>query len=323
MSSSMGILAVCAFTVTGAAALEAQHPAPGDTVHLRFHWPAGTTALIETTRLQERVAESADTVKGSSTYRMNVQAHAQGLLISYDDFVFPPPTDTTDAAKVSSLAAQASAIVPKFIVDTAGAFIRIEDAAAVRAQFDSLLTRMLEPDEAAAAREGLVTMLTEESLSGLAAKEWNAMVGRWADADLVVGEVYSFEEEAALPMIPGAVVPIISEFSIVRRTSCGDAAQSADCVEIRVVSRPDPVAIKAVLAKFMEGLLAVPGIGAISYDRLDVEDEMVLVTEYSTLRPHSMRISKRVTGSVTAEGERSEVSQSDVRTYRYTYPHQR
>jgi hypothetical protein len=290
-----------------------------DTVRLRFNWVAGTSARIETTRFSVRVAETSDTAAGGARYRMDAHGHAEGLLISYSDFVFPPPEDTTDSAGMNSLAEQASAIVPKFIVDTAGEFVRLEDVSAVRAQFDSLVTRVLPPDEAAATREALETMLSEEALTGLAVQEWNAIVGMWAGTDLVIGESYTFTEDAALPMISGATVPMVSEFSIERRTSCIEGGADDDCVEIHLVGRPDPVAMREILAQFTERLLSTPGLGGLGFESLEVENEMVLITEPSTLRPHRVVLSKSVKGVVAADGQRSEVSQTDVRTYRYSY----
>lgn len=322
--ASLSLALVCLVAFAGPPAFAQEAPAPAahwraDTVHLRFGWTAGTSARVEVTRRSVRVAEAADTVAGGAQYRLNAEAHADGLIISYGDFVFPPPVDTTEAARMNSLAEQAAAIVPRFIVDSAGAFVRLDDVAAVRAKFDTLVTRVLPPDEAAATREGLETMLSEDALTGLAAQEWNAIVGMWADADLELGGLHSFEEEAALPMIPGATVPMISEFSIERRTSCVDGGTGEDCVEIHLVSTPDPEAMKAILAQFTERLLSTPGLGGIGFESLSMKNEMVLITEPSTLKPHRVVLSKSVMGVVVADGERSEVSQTDVRTYRYTY----
>jgi hypothetical protein len=114
---------------------------------------------------------------------------------------------------------------------------------------------------------------------------------------------------------------MISEFSIERRTSCVEGGTGEDCVEIRLVSTPDPDAMKAILAQFTERLLSTPGLGGIGFESLAMENEMVLITEPSTLRPHRVVLSKSVTGVVAADNQRSEVSQADVRTYRYTYLH--
>lgn len=324
MIRSMSIPSGSAFLwiLVGAAAASAQDAAPGaDTVSLRFAWTAETEARIETTRLQQ-TAGTADTLFGRSSYRMRVRGHPDGLIISYDEFEFPAAADTTEAAQLNGLAEQAAAMVPKVVVDSAGGFMGIEDVESVRARLDSLMTRMLDPEEAASAREMLATVVTEEGLAGIAAQEWNTIVGRWAGADLEIGTEYEFVEESALPMMPGTVVPMVSTFTVVRRRPCNDTGTGDDCVEIRVVSRADPEAVADILAEFTERLLAVPGMG-ISFESFEMENTMVLVTEPSTLRPHHVRLTKGMKGVYAAEGERGEVGQAEVRTYRYTYPEQR
>lgn len=298
-------------------ALAQRPPGTADTVKLRFGWQPGMTAQIETTRFQEQSSASVDTATRRTSYRMHVASHTDGLLISYTDFVFPD-ADTSAPGQSTPIAEQAAAIVPKVVVDPAGGFVRIEDVPGVRARLDTLVTRLLSPEDAASAREGLTELVTEDALAGLAAQEWNAIVGRWAGRDLVVGEDYGFEEEAALPLIPGAVVAMVSTFSIARRTSCDGVAGGSDCVEVRLVSRADPEAVRAILAQFTERLLATPGVG-IAFESFEMENEMVIVTEPGTLRPHEVHTSKRMGGVFTAQGERGEVSQRDVRTYRYTY----
>lgn len=316
-TSSALTLFCLVLSVSGSAS--AQHvQAGGDTVRLRFGWHAGMDAQVHTTRLHVRTAERTDSASGSAQYLMHVAEHPSGLLVSYDNFVFPVTADTGQAAQAATLAEQAAAMVPKVVVDPVGAFVGIEDVATVRARLDTLVTQMLEPEEAAAARETLATMLTEDALSGLAAQEWNAIVGRWAGTELVVGERYAFEEQAALPLLPGSAVTMLSEFSVERFTSCTEGGTEHDCVEIRVFSRADPEAVAALLAQFTERLLAMPGLG-IEFESFDMENETTLVTEPSTLRPHRVRISKGTKGIVSAQGQRGEVSQSEVRTYRYVY----
>ena len=315
MSRRFPFLMLLCLTLMPASALAQASPDAADTVKLRFGWQPGTTAQIQTTRFQEQRSASVDTLSRRTNYRMHVASHDDGILVSYTDFTFPD-ADTTDQR--TSIAEQAAAIVPKVVVDSAGRFVRVEDVAGVRARLDTLMTRMLAPEEAASAREGLAELVTEEALAGLAAQEWNAIVGRWSGRDLVLGEEYGFEEDAALPMIPGAVVEMISTFSVARRTTCDGGAGSSDCVEIRLVSRADPDAVRAILAQFTERLLATPGVG-IAFESFAMENEMVLVAEPGTLRPHHVRMSKRMGGVFTAQGERGEVSQSEVRTYRYTY----
>lgn len=320
-SSTRAAIGVTVFwsVLCGSAPVSAQAaPARTDTVSLRFGWTAGLEARIETTRFQEQISGSADTVSGSANYSMRVHPHERGLLISYDDFEFPAAADTTEAAQRSAMAEQAATMVPKVVVDSAGTFVGVQDAESVRQRLDSLMVRMLDPEEAAAAREMLTHLVTEEALAGLAAQEWNAVVGRWAGADLVVGREYEFEEEAALPLIPGTIVPMLASFAVERRISCAAGGTDEDCVEIRLTSRADPDAVQQILGDFAERLLATPGLG-IAFEGFEMTNELVLTTEPSTLRPHRLWLSKSMKGVFTADGDRGEVSQSEQRTYQYTY----
>ncbi|HEX6307694.1 MAG TPA: hypothetical protein VFZ69_05860 [Longimicrobiales bacterium] len=306
--------------LAGAAVAAQETPGAADTVRLRFDWPPGTTARIQTTRYREQVTETADTTFMSADYRMRVSAHPDGLLVAYDDFRFPTVVDTTNGADVNALAQRAASMVPKFVVDTGGEFVRIHDIEAIRAGLDSMLAELIGAGaDAAEMREAMAAMLSEEALTGLAAEEWNAVVGMWIDADLELGTVYQLEDEAPLPILPGVVVPMISELTVQARTSCVEGGSDSSCVELHYVSFPEPAAVKAAIARFLEGVPQMPGMQPFAFEDLEVENEIIIVTEPATLRPHRMQITKALSGAVTAGGERSEVSQLDVRTYRYTY----
>jgi hypothetical protein len=298
------------------AAVEAQ-VVSRDSVHLRFGWTAGTTAQVETTRRQH-TSGVEDTVRGGAQYRMLVQTHPAGLVISYDDFEFPHAIDTVDAAAPGALADRAAAIVPRIVVDSAGRFVNVEDVASVRARLDSLVTMMLEPDAAAAARESLAALVTEESLAGLAAQEWHTIVGRWAGLRFVPGDTLVLGEEAALPLIQGATVTLTMEVITSAHVPCHDSDTSNGCIEIRAMARADPEEVRRILAEFAERVTAVPGVDIV-FESFEMANGIVLVTEPATLRPHSVRLERNLTGVFTADGERSEVSQGEIRTFRYTY----
>src|SRR5690606_6134965 len=195
LTRRLAALVAVACGVAGVPAAGYAQEAGVDTVRLRFGWAPDMHAQIETTRLHTRTAGDADTVSGSARYRMHVQRHEQGLIVTYDDFVFPQQADTSARAQANSLAEQAAAMVPRVVVDMAGGFLGIEGVDDVRARLDTVMTQMLGPEEAAATREALGTMVTEEALAGVAALEWNTIVGRWAGRDLVPGTSYTFEEQ--------------------------------------------------------------------------------------------------------------------------------
>ena len=313
--------ATCALTCACAAIApaSAQETGPVDTVRLRFAWPAGTVARVQTTRFRETINETADTMVVSADYRLQADSHPEGLLVSYDDFRFPSAVGDSAASAMETVAQRAAAMVPKLIVAPDGSFLRIHDVASIRAGLDSMFVELMGEDGMAAMREMLNTVMSEDALTVMAAEEWNAIVGMWIDADLELGAVYQYEDQAPLPVLPDVVVPMLAEFMVEDRTSCVEGGSDTDCVTLHFVSWPDPDSVNVAIRRFFETLPAIPGADNISFEELDVENEMIIVTEPGTLRPHRVQISKLVSGVVKAGDERGEVSQFDVRTYHYTY----
>jgi hypothetical protein len=298
-------------------AVAQERSSPVDTVRLRFAWPVGTRAQVETTRYRERVAETSDTTLGRASYQMSVTSHPDGLLISHDNFVFPAlgPTSTN----LQAVAERIGALVPQYVVDGEGAFVRIHDVNRMKALLDSMMTQLLGPIDPGPARQTLESMLSTEALTGLAAQDWNAIVGMWAGADLELGEVYEMEERTPLPMVPGAVVPMVSEFSIEGRTSCVEGGSDRNCVEIQLVAEPDADSMKQALTRFMQRLASDPSLGGIGFEELQVESGVILITEPGTLLPHRVTLSRTVSGVVSGGGQRGKISQVDVKTFKYTY----
>ena len=299
----------------------AQEPeARPDTVRLRFAWPAGTTATVETTRFRERTAERTDTLAGGARYRMQVRAHDDGLAIIYDSLSFTAaPRVTGDFTASQAVAEQLADVAPNYIVGRRGEFLRIQDVAAMKARLDSLFAPVFaRVDSTGQAHALFQSMVSEQTLEALAAQEWNTLVGMWVDADLELEAVYGFEEEVPIPLLPGETVRMISEFAIVGRLPCTEESLTPDCVEIQLFSYPDEEAMKAVLRRFMQRV-AGDAAAAFVIEALEIENELLLVTEPATLLPHRAVIVKSVRAVGRQSGEPSEFSQTDVRTYTFTY----
>lgn len=302
------------------AAAPQNRPAPVDTVRLRFNWPVGKVATVETTRFRERVTEKTDTVAGSARYRMHVQQHPEGLLIVYDSFDVSTGAGTPAGASAAQATAERLAdLMPSYVVSREGEFLRIDGVAALRARMHALLGSMLQADSTGQARAALESLVSEQVLNHVAAQEWNSLVGMWIEADLEMGQKYELEEEAPIPLIPGSMVTMVSEFSIERRIPCREGGTTPDCVEIHLLSFPDPEEVKVIIRRFMDRIASQPAMARFGFESLDLENELVLIIEPATLLPHRARLSKSVEGVVVADGKKSNVSQLDIRTFRFTY----
>jgi hypothetical protein len=300
----------------------AQQPdAPPDTVRLRFAWPAGTIAAVETSRFRERIAERTDTLSGGATYRMQVREHDDGLAIIYDSLsITAAPRLTGDFAALQAAAEQLVGLVANYVVSRDGEFLRIQDVATIKARIDSLFAPVFAGvDSTGQAHAVFQSMLSEQALQALAAQEWNALVGMWGGAELELEAVYGFEEEEPIPLLPGETVRMVSELAIVGRLPCTEDALTPDCVEIQLVSYPDEEAMKAVLRRFMQRVAGDTAAAAFVIEALEIENELMLITEPATLLPHHAVIAKSVRGVGREGGETSEFSQIDVRTYTFTY----
>jgi protein required for attachment to host cells len=315
------VLAAALLLGVPAAVASQSRPNPPDTIRLRFNWPVGKVATVETTRFRERVTEKTDTFAGGARYRMQVQQHPDGLLIAYDSFA----VTTTAATPLGALALQAVAdraadLVPSYVVSREGEFLRVHDVAGIRERMNTLLGSMLQAEDSTGqARATLQSVLSEQVLNSIAAQEWNALVGMWIEADLELGEKYELEEEAPIPLIPGSTVTMVAEFSIERRVPCQETGTMTDCVEIHLRSKPDPEEVKLIIRRFMDRIATMPQMASFGFESLDLENELVLIIEPATLLPHRARLSKRVKGVVVAEGKKNDVSQHDVRTFRFKY----
>jgi hypothetical protein len=210
-------------------------------------------------------------------------------------------------------------MVPNSIIGRGGEFLRIENVVAIKARLDSLFgDAFAAVDSTGEARAIFESLLSEQTLEALAAREWNTLAGMWVDADLEVGAVYSLEAEEPVPLLPGEAVRMVSEIAIVERLPCTEDSPTPDCVEIQLFSSPDEEAINAVVHRFMQRV-AGDAAAAFVIKALEVENELLLITEPATLLPHRAVIARTVRGVGRAGGETAEFSQADVRTYTFTY----
>jgi hypothetical protein len=314
------LLAVFLLTVPQPASPQ-DRAAVADTIRLRFNWPVGKVATVETTRFRERVTERTDTFAGGARYRMQVRQHPEGLLIAHDSFDVAVDPKVPGGALALQLAAERVAdLVPSYVVSGEGEFLRIDSVAAMRTRLNALFASALPRQEnTGQARAMVESLMSEQVLNRIAEQEWNTLVGTWIEADLALGAKYEVEQEAPIPFIPGAMLTMLAEFWIERRVPCLETDSTTDCVEIHLLSRPDAEEVQLLIRRFVDRMAAMPAATGIGFESLDLENELVLIIEPATLLPHRMRLSKRVKGVVVAQGKKSEVSQLDLRTHRFTY----
>lgn len=312
-------LVAVALALPAAARAQNQQAAAAETVALRFAWPASLSATVESERIRVRKAETADSSAAAVTYHMQ-SGKGQGAerLVRFSDFELQAPGRAEP--RVQEMIEQISQLVPSYRINNAGEFLGVYEVGKLKARMDTMMAPLLAEDSSGQLQSLVASLVSEQYLNGVTAQEWNALVGTWVGADLELGQVYELEEQAPVPIIPGATVKMVSEFAVEARVPCAEDAQKKQCVQIHLYAEPDSAAMKAVLQQFME---RISGSGAAAqvpvFDDLSIRSELLLITRPETLVPHYLELVKTVEGRGRLGSESAPFSQTDRRRYWYTY----
>lgn len=302
----------------------AQDPdtAAPDTASLRFGWPVGMRAHIELERVRVRTAGATpDTNAILVTYDLEVHDHPDGRQIRYLNFASPGLDAPADDQR--RLMQMVSSIVPGYVVSDSGELLRVDQLSEVRAAMLGWVRTALDTLPPGGLETLLGEMLSEDVLFALAAQEWNALVGTWIGAELEVGAAYELEAEEPIPMLGNVMVPYRYELGVSARVPCTPGASETGCVELILRSHPDPEAIQPHLTAFVQRMLDAAGPGVtippIAYRQLEIETEIVVVSEPATLTPHALTITRMVDATMEIEGVAQTARDAQVARYAYTY----
>ena len=322
--STHSIRIALGLAATLALPLAAQKP---DTVSLRFNWPVGMTAIVEQefTRVQQS-PEKTDSVTVTSSYRMRVLQHARGRLVVADSFrmgaIAGVPAGAAGAGDAQRIFSLFGSLQPSFIVSAEGEFLELSQVEKLKAAVDTMMS-VIAKDIASMPAEfrSLMDRATSaEVLTASAAEQWNAVAGTWVGADWELGESYLASMEEPVPMLPGFNMPMDYEFSASERLPCTAGAKSAACVKLELYSAPDTANLRKFVGEFMAKLGPQGKEVASALQNMSVENEIVLVAEPRSLRPHTITRVKRVIVHAADKGKPVVMNRRiDIRTARYRY----
>ncbi|HYD51752.1 MAG TPA: hypothetical protein VEA99_03955 [Gemmatimonadaceae bacterium] len=298
-----------------------------DSLVTRFDWPVGMRAIVHFERARARSVpgRTSDTTRFAASYRVQVAAHAEGRLVSVDSLTVLAVPRAPDAPPTELPAELVASMQPSYVVSDAGAFVRVANIARMKAFIDTMIaerTRTTTSRLAESQRAALAGLVSEQALSAVAAEQWNAVVDLWADEDWVVGKRYRSSAETPVPMLPGFQILLHSTIAAEARVACTVGGDPRGCVRLRMTSRPDSAGLRRFFTEMGRMVQAPPDIdiGAMMRDA-QLDTEVVLVTEPTSLRPHDVRITRRVRFDVPSSPREpgGRVSTYDEQHYRYTY----
>lgn len=236
---------------------------------------------------------------------MLIERHERGLKINYQD--------SPSLSAVGELGQ--SAFLADLVVTTSGEFVAIDSVEAYAGRLQSQLASQL-GDSDTLGLSSAMGMLTPEALSATAAQEWNILVGFWIGGHLQLGEIYEDETQMPFPLIPGATVSATTAFQAFARIPCDEESTTRDCVELRLVTMPDPDALAELLAHFLHTQAADPDE---RISDMTMRVEVSLVTEPSTLLPHALEVTREAVLQMEGPDGARQQRGLDIRSTVYRY----
>jgi hypothetical protein len=277
---------------------------------LRFDWPAGVTARIDTEYSWDAEIDQmpVEVSRLSFSQRMRVRPHDEGRRIEYADHTYIDSSgDLLQAVK-----GVVTAWVPVTIVSDRGTFLRVEEAHSVsRLLTDAYAPLIDEPLARAvpAFKAFLTQMSSPEALAVMMAAEWNELVGRWlgmAPADTPAEHVGDVARGG------GGGTPSRTTVRLVEQTSCSRGARAYDCVTYELTSEVEPAGLARLAQSIPQEALGM----RVSVHEIIRTVRVTLETE--TMLPHRFEMTQKM--RQTRElGSAVNITDVERRVSRYTY----
>jgi hypothetical protein len=296
-----------------------------EAVALRFDWPVGLTAFVETersTHTSGALGPKSTTVRMS--YRIEVEKAPDGRIIRYGDIRAEDPGDgriyPLDELP-EPLASQLIALFPSYVVSDEGQLVRLEGVEVLieetRRKLESRLAEL--PPESVEAQVMAASRITENHLLAAAREHWDQLAGAWSGTVLVMGEIYQRKDRLVVPRSPMRIASA-AEYGLGQRIPCDEETTEADCVEIEVHSRPVPEALAKLEEVMRERSRQATPMGFSVLENVQLEESSYLVAEPSTLIPHYLETTTKFHGTLIRPGEADTViSELDQHIFRYQY----
>jgi|GEM_PF-2845960 len=297
----------------------AQQEAP-DTVRLRFGWTPGMRADVEYEQVRLRnVGGEPDSTRMASTYRMEVDPHADGLSVRYADMRWTelPRMEGPMGRFMEAIGRTSGGGKPRIVVSRGGEFLRAEGMEQVAEE----LRQAAEPLIADMDEEGLEvfgqmieSLLSQENMAASVESEWSSLVAAWLGTDWEVHAVYETEDVVQVPMFPTVMMPVTALIQAQGETPCEGAGKGGACVRIFTSSIPEEGSLRDAVGAFMRRSGADEEEMDEFLEQLKVETYVTLITEPGTLRPWLQETTRTV-----SIGENAELLHQDVETYRFRW----
>ena len=230
------------------------------------------------------------------TYALFVEGTADELRVLRSE---PAPCTGKGASPIDRIAD----LVPIVRVSKAGEFLGIEGVPAAAERVRKLLPKDMPP--------ALVSSLTAEAgMTAMQRDFWLLLVQVWDGFEPQDGKVTTLTNKTKVPQLGGGDLDLHIEMRKTGPVACDGSATAKDCVEFRMVSRPDKAQIEKIL-----------GSAGLPIRAYDMSQEVRIVSDPKTLLPRKAVFWRWIEMAERKEGAAPQ-SEEGTRTYtfRWTLP---
>jgi hypothetical protein len=277
-----------------------------DVVSLRFAWPYSGESKVTYSNVRKQTGKPEKKFITRYTRRAEKVGDEWRLSTSgttWEGAAPFPPALVEEAMRASEKVVQ--------VVSADLSRVRLEGTEAL----DPILEKALAGSNAPEAQHRRLMDMTRSAMLSEAIEMWSLGVAFWNGADLPVGKVHTGNYQGELPMAPGTAMKYQMRFRVKRRVPCAGEKEPR-CVELSLKSVPDPKALQPALEKYVASLVPAgqaPPKGL--FEKVAIENDLVLVTEPDTLVPHRLTWIKKT--RIRSMGKDAEtVGRAD---YQYQY----
>jgi hypothetical protein len=289
-------------------------------VDLTFDWPEDLEA---TASVRSKSAKRGEVIDMSMRIVSTVRPLGDDqLLISSKVTEKKFSAGTKDKAKadyLQRLLTEVAADLPDYVVDRDGEFVGTQNLGPYVKRVEEALASGLPkaPEEVRAkAREIMKSLINEQTLNAMLLDDWNNLVGNWADASYVAGEVYERQATYQSPALGDEVFPMHMTQQLAGRLPCTKGAAPDSCVRLVQTSRVSDPRFSRATAAFVSRTVGAD----IAVDSAEVVKSVEVIADPDTLLPYRSVVKETKTFTLSAKGtgpRTTEETSERVTSYSY------
>jgi hypothetical protein len=293
---------------------------PRRTTTLNFAWLASDSDVSIDTEHAQSANGVILHIRGSRSAQRRIREGLQSWVVSYVprevrfDFDTPPSDDPSEFAYANSLARMLLQL-HDFDLARHGDFDESKGGftfgARARGESKQLAQDLAAKGAGAASihafHKALEAGLTQDSVEGFVAEDYNLQTGTWIGASLEQGVWYDMEAPLSMPLAASLYEMHKIQFAYTRAVPCTADATDSACVEIVLRATPDPEKLETDLPKLAD----LAHLRRAKKPRLWSVTFMRLVTDPATLQPYVLDLRRHSYWSSGATGPSESLTESE------------